>query len=165
MIFWVIITWAKATGWIRKSFGHHYENTSWPIRNEWCCLGTTWGILLKRDFLGTSLYLGNTNVQFGEYYGNTLGLLQYYLGTTRGGLWDCLGTTWGLHFFLLQLNFTYMKRFSYLVSVKNVTLKPSYKWFPLTTIISHVHSHLNYYIYNIKLKLCPKRVLAVRKWF
>ena len=85
-----------------KTFGHHFENTSWPIRNEWCCLGTTWGILLKRDFLGTSLYLGNTNVQFGEYYGNTLGLLQYYLGTTCGWLWDCLGTTWGYIFFLFH---------------------------------------------------------------
>ena len=32
------------------------------------------------------------------------------------------------HFFRLQLNFTYMKRFSYLVSVKNITFKPSYDY-------------------------------------
>ena len=60
------------------------------------------------------------------------------------------------HFFLLQLNPTYMKRNLNLVSVKNITFKSSYNRFkidilrllrPPTAIFSHVHSHLNYYIY------------------
>ena len=61
-------------------------------------------------------------------------------------------------FFLLQLNLTYMKRILHLVSVKKNTFKSSYNWFkidilrlkrPLTAIFSHVHSHLNYYLYVI----------------
>ena len=61
------------------------------------------------------------------------------------------------HFFL-QLNLTYIKRILHLVSVKNITFKSSYNWFkidirrllrPLTAIFSHVHNHLNYYIYII----------------
>ena len=80
-------------------------------------------------------------------------------------------------FFLLQLNITYMKLILHLASVKNLTFKSSYNWFkidfcwllrPPTAIFSHVHSHLNYYIHNLKLKLCVKRVLAVGgdcRWF
>ena len=35
------------------------------------------------------------------------------------------------HFFLLQLNPTYMKRILHLVSVKNITFKSSYNWFKI----------------------------------
>ena len=35
------------------------------------------------------------------------------------------------HFFLLQLNPTYMKRILHLVSVKNITFKSSYDWFKI----------------------------------
>ena len=65
-----------------------------------------------------------------------------------------------------------MKRILHLVSVKNITFKSFYNWFKidilrllrlLTAIIGYVHIHLNNSIYNIKLKLCAKRVLAVRK--
>ena len=63
------------------------------------------------------------------------------------------------HFFLLQLNPKCMKRILHLVSVKNIMSKFSYNWFkidilrllrPLTAIFSHVHGHLNYYIYIIQ---------------
>ena len=66
-----------------------------------------------------------------------------------------------------------MKRILHFVSVKNITFKSSYNWFkidirrllrPLTAIFNPVQSHLNQlYAYNIKLKLCAKRVLAVRE--
>ena len=58
------------------------------------------------------------------------------------------------------------------LTVKNITFKSTYNWFkidihwllrPPTAIFSHVHNHHNYYIHNIKLKLCAKRVLAVRE--
>ena len=56
---------------------------------------------------------------------------------------------------LLQLNLTYMKQILHLVSVKNIPLSPldSKLTFSggllrsLTAIFSHVHNHLNYYIY------------------
>ena len=79
------------------------------------------------------------------------------------------------HFFLLQLNHTYIYETYFTLGLsKNITLKSSYNWFkidirwllrPLTAIFSDVYSHLNYYIYvhNIKLKLCAKRVLVVRE--
>ena len=35
------------------------------------------------------------------------------------------------HFFLLQLNPTYMKRILHLISVKNITFKSSYNWFKI----------------------------------
>ena len=35
------------------------------------------------------------------------------------------------HFFLLQLNLTYVKRILHLVSVKNITFKSSYNWFKI----------------------------------
>ena len=63
-----------------------------------------------------------------------------------------------------------MKLILHLVSVKNVTFKSSYNWFkidilrllrPPTAIFSHVHSHLNYFMYNVKLKLCAKHVSAI----
>merc|ERR1711963_990232 len=66
------------------------------------------------------------------------------------------------HFFLLQLNLTYIKRILHLVSVKNITIKSSHNWFKidnlgllrlLTAIFSTVRLS---YIHNIKLKLCAK---------
>ena len=63
----------------------------------------------------------------------------------------------------------YMKRIVNLVSVQNITFKSSYNWFkidiqsllrPLTVIFSHVHSHLNYYIYHKAQTMC-KRILEV----
>ena len=75
-------------------------------------------------------------------------------------------------FFLLQLNLTYVKRIIHLVSNKNITFEASYNWVKIdirwllrspTAVFSHVHSHLIYYIHNKKLKLCAKRVLAVRE--
>ena len=53
-----------------------------------------------------------------------------------------------------------------LPSVKNITFKSSYNWSKsdirrLTAIFSHVHSHLNYYIYIHNTKLCAKHVLAL----
>ena len=65
-----------------------------------------------------------------------------------------------------------MKRILHLVPVKIIILKSSYNWLkidicrllrPLTAIFSHVYSDLNYYIHIIKLKLCAKRVFAVRE--
>ena len=62
-------------------------------------------------------------------------------------------------FFLLQLNLTYMKRILHLVSVKNIIFKSSFNWSkywrssappaPDCQLFSHVHSHINYYLYII----------------
>jgi len=73
------------------------------------------------------------------------------------------------HFFLMQLNLTYIKRILHLVSVKNITFKSPHNWFkidnlgrlrPLTAIFSTFQlSH----IHNIKLKLCAKSVVFKQK--
>ena len=64
------------------------------------------------------------------------------------------------HFFLLQLNLSYMKRILHLVSVKNITFKSSYNWFtidilrlvrPLTAIFSSVQGHLSTLLCNISV--------------
>ena len=73
------------------------------------------------------------------------------------------------HFFLIQLNLTYIKRILHLVSVKNITFKSPHKWFKIDNLgrlrlltaifstfqLSHIH--------NIKLKLCAKRVVFKQK--
>ena len=60
-----------------------------------------------------------------------------------------------LHYFLLQLNLTFMKLILHLFPVKTIIFKSSYNWFKIdilrlhrlsTAMFSHVHSHLNYYI-------------------
>ena len=66
-------------------------------------------------------------------------------------------------FFLLQLNPTNMKRILHLVPLRNIIFKSSYNWLknwhssaaPAADcqLFSHVHGHLNYYLYIIKPKL------------
>ena len=50
------------------------------------------------------------------------------------------------HFFLLQLNLTYMKCISHPFPVKITIHKSSYNWFKIGNYYSHIHGHLNYYI-------------------
>ena len=56
-------------------------------------------------------------------------------------------------FFLLQLNLIYMKRILHLVPVKIIILKSSHliigSKLTMTSIFSHIHIHLNYYVYAI----------------
>ena len=63
-----------------------------------------------------------------------------------------------LHYFLLQLNLTFMKLILHLFPVKTIIFKSSYNWFkidilrllwpsirlPTSSIFSHIQSHLNY---------------------
>ena len=74
-------------------------------------------------------------------------------------------------FFLLQLTPAKMKRILHSVSVKNITFKSSYNLFKidihqqlrLRQLLSHIQSHLNYYIHDIKPKLSAKHVFTVRE--
>ena len=66
--------------------------------------------------------------------------------------------------FLLKLNPTYMKRILHLIPFKNNVSKSSYNWFfassghwlPNTSVVSHVHCHLNYYKYYMNYKAQTK---------
>ena len=65
------------------------------------------------------------------------------------------------HFFRLQLNFTYMKRFSYLVSVKNITFKSSYNRFKID-IHQQLRKVWKYFLAFKCTKYHPKRWLNTK---